>query len=307
MIQAFQIRKIIVPTSLPQQDDNIIAWAEQLSNVFKAQLVLYNAVNPSAEDSHDQNIQASISNQFLKTAMIGLVKLGKTIQSVYKIRYLVEVSSNWRNLIRQVQDEHAHLLVTGMPAIGTRTPGQLTALMYNCPCPILFVRKTNQPLIPAKILVPVRLTDGLEQKLPAVIAWAKSCGATVCLSAFAPDTAPAKDNLHLQYLLEKMKNTLKMAGIKVESETAHGHHFGTAMVQRAQLTGADLIAIAVEPSNYMAQLFTKMVGPYFLENSPVPLLSIPLIHTASNSSNVDQLVSTNPITADVPLRTSAYQ
>lgn len=302
MIQEFKIRKIMTPTSLPLQDDNLMAWSEKLSNVFQAQLVLYNAVNPITEDEH--NMQATKSNQFLKSAMIGLVKLGKNIQSIYKIRYLVEVGNHWRNLIRQVQDEHAHLLIADMPAIGARTPGQLTAVMYNCPCPILFVRKGNQPLIPGKILVPVRLKEGLELKLPAIIAWAKSCGATVCLSAFAPDASSPKDNLRLQYLLEKMANILKTAGVKVESETAHGHHFGTAMVQRARLTGADLIAIAVEPTNYVAQLFTKMVGPYFLENSPVPLLSIPLIHTASKLSNAAQLVPVNTMPVAMPLHTS---
>lgn len=139
------------------------------------------------------------------------------------------------------------------------------------------------------------LKDGLEQKLPVVITWAKDCGAQVCLSAFACNDAGSSEKTRLYHLLEKMTTTLSAAGIGVETETAHGFHFGTSMVQRTKQTGSDLIAIAVEPANFVSLLFTKMVAPYFLENSPVPVLAVPLMKSSGVAINApSNTVSTLP-------------
>ena len=37
-----------------------------------------------------------------------------------------------------------------------------------------------------------------------------------------------------------------------------------------------MIFIGVEPTNFFARLFNKMIGPFFLEHSTVPVLSMPL-------------------------------
>ena len=74
----------------------------------------------------------------LDTAMNLMRELGDSLSNADKVRYVVEVSNHWRNLVRQVQDEQADLLVTGMPTSGESTPGRLTALMYNSCCALLW-------------------------------------------------------------------------------------------------------------------------------------------------------------------------
>lgn len=299
----FKIHKIITPTVLPSPNNAVIPWSEQLSKSFQAQLVLYNAVSTDGTDGElDTTIDGNKINLLIKSAMQRLRIVGKGLTRAYKVRYLVEVGSHWRNLLKQVRDERADLLIAGMPAeTGKKISMRLAELMYNSPCPVLFVREGMLPAIPRKILVPVRLKDRLEQKLPVVITWAKNCDATVCLSAFSADGASSKENLRLYNIVEKMAGILRNAGVKVESETVHGFHFGTTMVHRARLTGADLIAIAVEPVNYLSQLFTKMVGPYFLENALVPVLSVPLFQPVREQGDL----RLGSVTGDRPMPEAA--
>ncbi|MCC6279657.1 MAG: universal stress protein [Saprospiraceae bacterium] len=285
----YTIRKIITSATFPLKNDAVIAWSEQLSDTFKAQLVLYGSVD--ADPNPYMALYGKENNNLLKSAMSRLQDLGNSLHRAHSVKYLMESGKHWRNLVKQMRYEHTDLLVAGMPSLGDTTPGKLSVLMYNSPCPVLFVREGMLPAIPKKILVPVRLKDGLEQKLPAVAAWAKACGATVCLSAFAADDASAREKLRLYHLAEKMTNTLRASGIAVETETAHGFHFGTTMINRAEQLGVDLIGIAVEPTNFVLRLFTKMVGPYFLQHSSVPVLSVPMLQTLPEPANGVQQLS----------------
>ncbi len=297
----YTIQKIMTSTLLPQEDRTVLSWSEKLSQAFEAQLVLYNAVRPMEQEDLESSGQGEKSNKRFKSALNRLLELGKSLNQAYKVRYVVEESSHWRNFLLQVRDERADLLVTKMPSVDEHTLGQASGLMYKSSCPVLFVREGMPALLPSKILVPVRLKDGLEQKLPSVINWAKTCGAAVHFSAFSADGATAREKLQLLHLVEKMSETLRHAGLQATVETAHGFHFGTAMVQRAQITGADLIAIAVEPANYMARLFNKMVGPYFLENATVPVLSIPILMPIEEKAVLQPGKTTLNLPAEMPL------
>ncbi|HRI58942.1 MAG TPA: universal stress protein [Saprospiraceae bacterium] len=299
----YTIRKIATPSNPPFQSNTVTAWSEHLSSLFKAQLMLYGAVE--ADPNPYMALYGKENNNLLKSAMVRLQDLGNSLQRAHSVKYLMESGKHWRNLVKQMRDEHTDLLVAGMPSIGDTTPGKLSVLMYNSPCPVLFVREGMPLVILKKILVPVRLKDGLEQKLPAVAAWAKAHGATVLLSAFAADTASAGEKTRLFHLVEKMVNTLQTAGIKVETETAHGFHFGTTMIHRAEQTGADLIAITVEPTNFVSRLFTKMIGPYFLENSPVPVLSVPMLQTLTAPANDAQQSPTPPVNGEQQMPVAA--
>lgn len=272
-----------------------MAWSEQISGIFKAQLVLYGTVG--TDPNPYMALYGKENNNLLKAAMSELLNLGNSLQQAHSIKYLLESGTHWRNLVKQMRDEHTDLLVAGMPLAGKATPGKHYVLLYNSPSPVLFVREGMPPAVFKKILVPVRLKDGLEQKLPVVITWAKACGARVCLSAFASNDAGSGEKTRLYHLLEKMTTTLSAAGIDVETETAHGFHFGTSMVQRAKQTGSDLIAIAVEPANFVSRLFTKMVGPYFLENSPVPVLAVPLMKSSVAAVNAPSNTVSTPTAA----------
>lgn len=292
----YAVRKIITPATFSLKNDAVTAWSEQLSGIFKAQLILYSAVGT---DSNPYiALYGKENNDLLKAAMARLLNLGNSLHQAHSVKYLLESGTHWRNLVKQMRDERTDLLVAGMPPAGEATPGKLSVLMYNSPCPVLFVREGMPRAVFKKILVPVRLKDGLEQKLPVVITWAKACGARVCLSAFASNDAGSSEKTRLYHLLEKMTTTLSAAGISVETETAHGFHFGTSIVQRAKQTGSDLIAIAVEPANFVSRLFTKMVGPYFLENSPVPVLAVPLMKSSVAAIKApSNTVSTPPAAA----------
>lgn len=294
----YTIRKIITPATFPLKNDAVIAWSEQLSDTFKAQLVLYGSVD--ADPNPYMALYGKENNNLLKAAMTQLQDLGNSLHQAHSIKYLMESGKHWRNLVKQMRDEPIDLLVTGMPLSGERTPGGLSALMYNSPCPVLFVREGMPPAKFKKILVPVRLKDGLEQKLPAVISLAKAHGARVCFSAFSADDASASEKTRLYHVVEKMANTLNAAEISVEIETAHGFHFGTTMINRAEQTGADLIAIAIEPTNFVSRLFIKMVGPYFLENSPVPVMAVPLMKPSIFSKNVPSSAASNQLPASRP-------
>ncbi|MEO6759499.1 MAG: hypothetical protein ABIO24_08605, partial [Saprospiraceae bacterium] len=249
----------------------------QLSKDFQAQLILYNAIGTAGPDGDlYAPIHGDRINNLFKTAMVRLKKLGDSLPGAYKVRYLIENSNHWSSLIAQVKQERADLVISEMPAPGEPVPGRLRALMYNMPCPTLFIPQGSSPKALTKILVPVRLRDGIEQKLPIVIHWAVRTGAQVLLSAFELDNYSEKEKIQLAKMVEKMSDALRAAGIQAEGETAHGFHFGTTMVKRAEKTNSDLIAIIVEPENLLSRLFSHMVGPYFLENSTVPVLSVPL-------------------------------
>lgn len=271
----YTIKTIMATATPPFKSGATTAWSEQLSGLFKAQLVLYGAVE--ADPNSNMALYGKEDNNLLKAAMGRLQALGSSLDQAHSVKYLMESGKNWRNLVKQMRDEHTELLVAAMPNAGNPASVKASMLMYHSPCPTLFVRDDMQPVRFKKILVPVRLKDGLEQKLPIVISLAKAYDANLCFSVFFADDASELEKTRLYLLVEKMASKTRAAGISANIETAHGFHFGTSMVQRVKQTGADLIAIAVEPSNFISRMFTKMVGPYFLENSPVPVLSVPLI------------------------------
>ncbi len=275
----YTIRKIITPAIFPIKNSTATAWSERLSSVFKAQLLIYGAIR--ANNNIDMALYGKKNNDLIKSAMAQLKQLGSHLPGAYSIKYLLDSGKHWRNLVKQMRYEHTDLLVVEMPAKGIATPGRLAALMYSSPCPALFVREDMPPVIPKKILVPVRIKEGLDQKIPAVIAWAQRYGSVVHLSAFISNTNSVKEQISLYSLIEKMANNLRQAGVAVETESVNGFHFGTTIVHRAKQVGADIIAIGVEPANYISRLFTKMIGPYFLEKSSIPVLAIPLIKPAN--------------------------
>lgn len=281
----YLIKKIITPTVLPLHDSAVTDWSEHLSSTFKAQLMLYNAVRTeSAERELGNTAQGNKVNDLLKSSMGLLRDLGNSLKRAHEVRYVVEVSNNWRNLVKQAQDESADLLVTRMPSVGESTPGRLTAMMYNSPCPVFFVREGMPVKHIKKIFVPIRKKDGMEQLLPYVIEWAKTFGATIRLSTYEQDGASSKDRLRVMQRAASMADSISNAGINLETETAHGFHFGTTTLQRMSQTGSDMVAIAVQPNNYLTRLFNKMVGPFFLENSPKPILSIPVTTAPGNTA-----------------------
>lgn len=273
----YDINKIIAPIELPRGDASIADWSEHLSGACSAKLLLFNAVRSEGADGKlHVSLHGEKINQLLKSAMTRLVALGKNLKKAHKIGFSVEMSDDWSALTRQADAEQADLLVAGLPPAGHSLPGRLTALMYNSPCPVLFVRPGMKPEPGGKILVPVRLSDGLEEKIPAVAALSRALKSPVLLSAFVADDSPASERLRLFKLRENMAQSLAEMGIVAGSETAHGYHFGTTMLERARQTGAGLMVIGVNPGNFISRLFNKMVGPFFLENTSVPVLSVPL-------------------------------
>lgn len=273
----YNIGKIITQVELSGQNAATVHWSEHLSGVCHARLLLYDAVRPESPDGRlHTSLHGEKINRLLKGAMARLVDLGKNLKKAHKIGYSVEMSGDWNTFIQQAGAEQADLLVAGLPRAGQRLPGRITALMYNSPCPVLFARPEMKPEPGKKIMVPVRLSEGLEEKIPVVVALARALGAPVILSAFVADDSPASERLRLFKLQEDMARALADEGIVAECETAHGYHFGTTMLERARQTGAGLMVIGVEPGNFASRLFTKMVGPFFLENTCLPVLSVPL-------------------------------
>ena len=298
------VKKIITPTVLPLQNTYVTEWSEFLSSTFKAQLLLYNAIKTESAGAESATSGNTKINDMLKSALTVLQDIGNSLDNAHQVSYVVEVSNNWKNLIRQIQDEGGDLMVTKMPSIGETTPGKLTALMYNSPCPVFFVREGMQPAKPKKILVPIRKKDGLESLLPTVINWAKKFNSTICLSTFEPDGGSAKDWLRLMQRAERMAESIRMAGVKLETESAHGYHFGTTALQRVGFTGADMVVISVQPTNYITRLFNKMVGPYFLEHSPVPVLSIPIENSVNETLDTPANDMSSSIEPDAPVSLS---
>ncbi len=193
-----------------------------------------------------------------------LRNIGNSLR-MFEDQITVEVSNQWQALIQHIHNDEADLLITEIP--NSVVMGKFTALMYNSPCPVLFVREKMTPPAQLKMLVPVRVNAQIEQKLPSVITWAKQYGGTVVLSGFIQNGASSTQKLRVHYLMERMKATLLAAGIEATTDTAQGPHFGRAMVERAKRLQVGLICIGVEPSNFFA--INKMIG-LFLENSTVP-------------------------------------
>lgn len=103
---------------------------------------------------------------------------------------------------------------------------------------------------------------------------------------------------------ERMAESIRMAGVKLETESAHGYHFGTTALQRVGFTGADMVVISVQPTNYITRLFNKMVGPYFLEHSPVPVLSIPIENSVNETLDTPANDMSSSIEPDAPVSLS---
>ena len=108
------------------------------------------------------------------------------------------------------------------------------------------------------------------------ITWAKKYGGTAVLSGFIQEDSSGDQKLRVHYLTEKMKAALVLAGIDVSIDIVIGIHFGKTILERAKHLQVGLIFIGVEPTNFFARLFNKMIGPFFLEHSTVPVLSMPL-------------------------------
>lgn len=275
-MRPYKIQKITANLELLHTNQILITWAEQLSRRFKAEVNLYNAIQLGGKELYNNASAAQgkkISKLILKT--LGLLRnIGNSLRYVRKTKFTVEVSTQWQDLVKHIRNDETDLLITEIPK--NIVKGKLTALMYNSPCPVLFVRKDMTPPVKMKMLVPVRVNAQCEQKIPSIITWAKKYGGTVILSGFFQDGSSTGQKLRVHYLVEKMKATLIAAGIEVSIDRAQGVHFGKAMLERAKQLQVGLICIGVEPTNFFARLFNKMIGPFFLEHSPVPVLSMPL-------------------------------
>lgn len=276
-MKKYTIHKIIAPINLSKDSSAAPEWAAQLSKMFQAQLVLYNAVRPESDEGQlDTVVHGSKMNQLLKAAVTRLQELGKGLVQAHRVSYSVEVGANWRNLVEQAQTQRTDLLINGLPPAGQNIPSHLTALMYSLPCPALFVREGMELLIGKRVLVPVRIKDGIKATLPVVATWANAFGSPVVLSAFTPDGSSAKEKLQLDKLTDEMSQILLAEGITAHVERAHGFHFGTAMLERAKQLDAGMIVVGIEPERFLSRLFSQMAGPFFIKNSPVPVLSVPL-------------------------------
>ncbi len=290
-MKPYKIQKITANLELLHANQIIISWAEQLSKRFKAQVNLYNAIQLEGKEvySNASAVQGKkISKLILKT--MGLLRnIGNSLRYVRRTKFTVEVSNQWQDLVKHIRNDETDLLITEIPR--NIVKGKFTALMYNSPCPVLFVREKMAPPAQLKILVPVRVNAQIEQKLPSVITWAKKYGGTVVLSGFIQNGASSTQKRRVHYLMDRMKTTLLAAGIEATTDTAQGPHFGRAMVERAKRLQVGLICIGVEPSNFFARLFNKMIGPFFLENSTVPVLSMPF---ATRPAIASAMIQTEP-------------
>ncbi len=306
MVQNFQIRKIIALTNLPgRQSLQAALWADYFAAAFQSQVVLYDTVAP-IETDQDIPMQEVVNHYgvLLQSSFSRLKRLAQHVTRANQVRHVSELGVPATNLIYQAQHEDADLIILNVPGLAEEIPTSTYELLYSSPCPVFFARSLKVPQPPKKILVPVRLKHGLEQKMPAVIALAKAFHSTICLSAFEPYSASIEDKHTIELKINQMRTWLRNEGIKVETETVHGRHFGEAMLQSVEACQADMLAIVVEPSNYMQRLLKKMMGKYFLENCPVPVLAVPILRrnskVAKQSSTINHVGSAHRLYANAP-------
>ena len=286
-MRPFQIQKILTLVNVPHQSLPAALWTDQVAATFQAQVVLYDAVTPVASERDiPLGYQVNQYNVLLQSSFNRLKNLARHIGRASQVRYIAELGVSAANLLYQAQRENADLIILNMPSLGEEISASMDGLLYNSPCPVFFTRSGQTPHIPKKILVPIRLKDGLEQKMPAVIAWAKAYQASVCLSTFLPYSSSTADTEAIEQLGNKLRSILQSEGISVERHTIRGKHFGRAMLHSVAETQSDMLVVVVEPAKFASRLFKKMMGKYFLENSPVPVLAVPLMKPAVLSANV---------------------
>ncbi|HRI58943.1 MAG TPA: universal stress protein [Saprospiraceae bacterium] len=278
MTQQFEIRKILTLANTPGQSLSAALWADHVADMFQAQVVLYSAVAP-APTEQDTSIGYQVNRYavLLQSSLNRLKRLAQHLTRASQVRYISELGVPATNFLYHAQRENANLIVFNLPQSAEDVPASMDALLYGSPCPVFFARLGKTPILPEKILVPVRLKDGLEQKMPAVTAWAKVCNATVCLCNFVPYSATAAEREAVGRLNAQLRVTLESEGISVETYTARGRHFGQTMLRSVAATKSDMLAVVVEPANFVERLFKKMMGKYFLQHSPVPVLAVPIL------------------------------
>ena len=288
MIQQFEVSKILTLADVPQQSLCAALWADHVAATFQAEVVLYSAVAPALAEQETQiGYEVNQYAVLLQSSINRLKRLAQHIPRARQVRYISELGVPTTNLLYHAQRENADLIILNLPPSAKDVPASMDALLYKSPCPVFFTRSSKTPLLPKKILVPVRLKDGLEQKMPAVIAWAKAYGSTVCLCNFMPYSAAVAEREAIERLGIQLRKALQSEGISVETSMVRGRHFGQTMLRSVADTESDMLVVVVEPANFIRRLFKKMMGKYFLQHSPVPVLAVPILQQRPRDHHSD--------------------
>lgn len=275
-MKKYHLQKIMTVASPPRMEPAFMSWSEKLSKAFGASLLLYDALPAAVDAALQSPQQMTISNNRLKAAMTRLRDIGSRMENALNVRCIVEMTNNWRSMLKQMQSEKADLLITTLPDQGVAPDPTVFAALYNSPSAQLFLREQMLAPDEFKILIPIRLKTDTSQIIPVVAAWAHDLNAAVCVSAFQQEGQTPEEKLQLNKLLAKTTAALRAAGIKVRGETAHGIHFGSVVLESVKRTKSNLLTIAVQPEFFKEKEFAAMIGPYFLENADVPVLAVPV-------------------------------
>ncbi|MEO6758457.1 MAG: universal stress protein [Saprospiraceae bacterium] len=278
MIKKSQIQKIVTLTNLPQHSLQAALWSDQLGATFRAQVVLYDTISPARTTEGAVGYQVNRYKVLLESSIGRLKKLAQHVKHAQNVRCLSELGVPVTNLLYQAQRENADLIVLKLPNLEETLPAGMDALLYGSKCPVFFTRSEQKPVLPQKILVPLRLQAGLEQKMPAVITWAKASNATVYLATYEPYDTNGAERKSMQELEDKLSAMLLKEDIRVVTLTMRGRHFGQTMLRCVKDTQAEMVVIVVEPSNFLNRLVKDMMGKYFLQHATVPVLAVPIMH-----------------------------
>jgi nucleotide-binding universal stress UspA family protein len=281
----YQVQKILTLANSPRKSLHAALWADQIAASFQSKVVLYDAVHPALSvQGFVESTKLSNYCRLLQSSSFRMNVLAQHITRAREVRHISELNLSIGGVVKQACREGADLIIVNPSAASKEANTRFSAIVYGSTCPVFIGRSGKVPATPKKLLVPVRLKAGLEQKIPVVIAWAKAFNAKVLLSAFEPYSATTSAIATLSQQTSKFKNQLQAEGITVQTDTVHGTHFGRAILHNALVHEADMLVVAVDRSATSNEHLHNRMGHYFINHSPLPVLAVPINSHRGNKS-----------------------
>jgi nucleotide-binding universal stress UspA family protein len=146
-------------------------------------------------------------------------------------------------------------------------------VVSNAECPVLTIRHGYPRVLPAKIIMPLDVTNQTRQKVPFVADIAASFGSLVhVLGVHETETKEVITRVN-QYV-EQVSDYLSNRNISFISEIRSGGNITNLIIGYAKEMDADLITIMTEQTERPENIWLGAYAQQMVNHSPFPVLSI---------------------------------
>lgn len=279
-MNAYHIRKIIVPVDLSETSLNAVDTAVFLARKHEASLVLLNVIEP-VYGFHDELMLSSSS----KNSSDVLTALAAAIEhtSEVKLEVVQQEGCVTETIIKQALSNHADLIVMGTHGASGFRDGFIGSTTYSvikqAHCPVLTIPPRRKFFSFKKVLFPIRPITGALLRYD-VLEHFLSTNAVMDVLGLSYRLMEKESNV-LDKIIGEIEDQLVMNGTRARASWNKGRDIADDVLQCAVDSTSDLIVVT---SSLDVTTKPNFIGPHsqkIINCAKVPVLSIKKVSVPS--------------------------